>query len=283
VSVAVLALFSSVALVGCGGGGGDIEISKDQPTTTVESDGGESDGGESDGSSSGSRDDLVDFLADSEAGVISPDEAECIADSVDGLSEDAYGIAADGGDLDLSVFSDDDADTLVAAFDDCIRYDDLVERFAEQMTSQAGLPLTDDEGACAAATFAEEYGGSGEFIREVSALGDEEAGVKIFEALGPCISDESAVGFLTQILETQGQDETVAACVAEAVVDDVGAEAMLKGFAEAGTSGTSPELEGSMTSALLSCGGDDFGAGDDFGSDDSMTTIPGIGGGISGN
>lgn len=272
-SLAVLALFSSVALVGCGDdGGGGIEIADDTATTTEAEQG--SDGGES----AGDTDALIDYLADSEANIIDTAEAECVAEAANDLSADGYDVVAEGDDLDLSDFSDDDADVLAAAFDECIDFDDLVTKFGEQMTSQAELPLTEDEAQCAAAGFAEAYEGAGEFIREVSSLSDDEAGVQIFEALGPCITDESAVAFMASIMSGQGQDDTTSQCVAEAVVGQLGAEAMLDGFAEAGVSGSSPELEGAITEAITVCG--DAGG---FGGDVPVDTIPGIGGGLSGN
>lgn len=266
-SLAAVVLFSSVALVGCGDDGGGITISKDKATTTVGSD------GTDDGASSDDRNALIDYLADSEANVIDADQAACVADTA-ALSATGYGVARKASDLDLSDFSADDADELAKAFDQCIDFDQLVATFGDQMTGQAELTLTDDEAACAATEFAKGYSGSGDFIRNVSQMGDDEAGVKIFEALGPCLSDESAVAFMTGIVSSQGEDAATAQCVSKAVVGEMGAEAMLKGFAEAGTSGTSPDLERAMTTAIVGCGGS--------AEDVPAETLPDIGGGLSG-
>ena len=111
----------------------------------------------------------------------------------------------------------------------------------------------------------------------VSAMDDDEAGARFFEALGPCMTDESAVTFLAGILSSQGQDEATAQCVAESVVGSAGAETMLGWFSEASTSGDSSELEEALSRGLLDCGVD---TGDGSA---PVESIPSIGGGISGN
>ena len=272
-SLAVLALVSSVSLVGCGDSGGGITISKEPAATTTAAD--------DDNGDSGSDDDrqaVIDYVVGVGEDNIDPEAGECVADAVLGdLSADGLDTIRDSGEFDLTDFGSDDNDLLVGALDECVELDQALRAFSEGITSQADLPLSEDEAQCVSGGFAEEYTKAGEFIAAVSAMDDDEAGARFFEALGPCMTDESAVTFLAGILSSQGQDEATAQCVAESVVGSAGAEPMLGWYSEASTSGDSSELEEALSRGLLDCGVD---AGDGSA---PVESIPSIGGGISGN
>ena len=272
-SLAVLALVSSVSLVGCGDSGGGITISKEPAATTTAAD--------DDNGDSGSDDDrqaVIDYVVGVGEDNIDPEAGECVADAVLGdLSADGLDTIRDSGEFDLTDFGSDDNDLLVGALDDCVELDQALRAFSEGITSQADLPLSEDEAQCVSGGFAEEYTKAGEFIAAVSAMDDDEAGARFFEALGPCMTDESAVTFLAGLLSSQGQDEAKAQCVAESVVGSAGAETMLGWFSDASTSGDSSELEEALSRGLLDCGVD---TGDGSA---PVESIPSIGGGISGN
>ena len=273
-SLAVLALVSSVSLVGCGDSGGGIPISKEPAATTTTA----ADDDNGDSGSDGDRQAVIDYVVGVGEDNIDPEAGECVADAVLGeLSADGVGTIRDSGEVDLTDYGSDDNDLLVGALDDCVGLDQALRAFSEGITSQADLPLSEDEAQCVSGGFAEEYTKAGEFIAAVSAMDDDEAGARFFEALGPCMTDESAVTFLAGILSSQGQDEATAQCVAESVVGSAGAETMLGWFSEASTSGDSSELEEALSRGLLDCGVD---TGDGSA---PVESIPSIGGGISGN
>lgn len=273
-SLAVLALFSSVALVGCGDDGGGISISKESATSTTAADDDNGDNGEP--ASDDDRQAVIDYVIGVGEENIDPESGECVADAVVGdLSTDGLDTIRQGDEFDLTDFGSDDTDLLVGALDDCVDLDQALRAFSEGISSQADLPLTEDEAQCVSAGFAADYTKAGEFIAAISAMDDDEAGTTFFAALGPCMSDETAVAFLTEVMSSQGEDDVTAQCVAETVVGTVGAQAMLEGFAEASTSGSSADLEAALTQAIVDCGGS---AGDE-----PVETIPSIGGGISGN
>ena len=272
-SLAVLALVSSVSLVGCGDSGGGITISKEPAATTTAAD--------DDNGDSGSDDDrqaVIDYVVGVGEDNIDPEAGECVADAVLGdLSADGLDTIRDSGEFDLTDFGSDDNDLLVGALDDCVELDQALRAFSEGITSQADLPLSEDEAQCVSGGFAEEFTKAGEFIAAVTAMDDDEAGARFFEALGPCMTDESAVTFLAGILSSQGQDEASAQCVAESVVGTAGAQTMLGWFSEASTSGDSSELEVALSRGFLDCGVD---TGDGSA---PVESIPSIGGGLSGN
>ena len=275
-SVAVLAMLSSVALVGCGGSEGNITISKANTTTTAADDSGD-DGDSGSSGDASDRDALIDFLVDEDDSAIERDGGECVADAViDDLSADGIQAVRDATGFDLTALPDDDRQLLVDALDGCIDMDDALTKFAEGISSDESFPITADEAACAAKEYSKEYGGAGEFIEAVSTMSEEDAGVKLFSALGPCMTPESAVAFMTSLLSDQGLTGDLASCVAQAIVDDLGVGPLLEAIAASGTGGDSSVLQDASAAAGAKCATEGAGG-------DPSVTIPPIGGGLSGN
>ncbi|MFN8051161.1 MAG: hypothetical protein U0Q22_07000 [Acidimicrobiales bacterium] len=275
-SVALLALVSSVALAGCGSDGGGITISKDRPTTTSDS---SSDDGDGSDRSADERDALISYVVGADSTIMDDSQGECVADSaISDLSDDAFDTFAAGGDFDLSKFSKSDAKAIVAGLDECVDIKDALAAFSEGISSEAGLPITEDEAACTSKEFAAEYDGAGQFIEAISSMSEDESGAKLFEAMGPCLSDETATAFMSSLLVDQGMDQALSDCVAQNVVGELGAEGLLKAISEAGTSGGSKALNDASASAGASCAASGLG-----GAGGGTVTVPPIGGGLSGN
>jgi hypothetical protein len=271
--VAVLAFVSSVALVGCGDNG-TISISKEDTSTTVADDTGD-DSGDASGDD---REALITYVLGEENPLGDEAAGECVADAIlDQLSPDALDTVRTGGDFALSPFSEEDAALIVGALDECIDLEDAVATFAEGIASEDSLPLSEDEARCAATEFAAEYTGAGEFIAAVGAMDEDESGERLFTALGPCMTDESAVTFMSTLLVEQGMTDELATCVAQGIVDRLGAASLLEAIASSATGGDSSALEAASEEAGADCASE--GLGDGGGS----VTIPPIGGGLSGN
>jgi len=248
-SIALLALVSSVALVGCGGDDkGGINVS-DKKTTTTEA------SAEDDKSSEASDEDreaVVSYIADSPNDFGDEDAGECVADAILGdISADGLATIKDGGDFDLENFSDDDGELLISGLDECVPLDDALDAFAEGIASDEQIPLSAEEARCAAEEFAQDYSGTGEFIREVSAMDDDESGMGILSALGPCMTPESAVTFMSTIMGEELGEE-LGQCVAQSIVDQLGVEGMLKAFADSAT-GSDSALTTASEAAATEC------------------------------
>lgn len=271
-SVAVVALLSSVALVGCGDDSGGIELSDEQASTTTEVVEDVEDTDTDSGDDAEAREAIVTYIAGSNGSLIDRVSGQCVADALLGdLSADGLDTITAGGDFDLTAFSTSDADLLVSALDECVDLEDAAEAFADGITEEASLPVTEDEAECASAEFASEYAGAGEFIAAVTSMSEDEAGGKLFEALGPCISPESAVGFMTTILGEQGLDPALSECVATKLVETLGVEGLMAGIAATGSGGDSTDIETASADAGAACAAEGLGVD------------PGVGGGLSGN
>lgn len=268
-SVAVLALLSSVALVGCGDDSGNIELGEGRATTTeaTETTVEESDADPAD------REAIVGYIAGADGSIIDRVAGQCVADAViDDISADGLDTISAGGDFDLSDFSSEDGDLMIAALDECVDIEDAAASFAEGIMSEDGLPISAEEAECAANEFAAGYDGSGSFISSVIEMDEEESGAKLFEVLGGCISDESAVNFMAAILGEQGLDDSLATCVSGHLVTELGAAGLMEAIATSGSGGNSEELESLSAEAGAACAGSMEG------------TLPSdIGGGLSGN
>ena len=163
------------------------------------------------------------------------------------------GTIRSGGDFDLTSFGTDDVAVIVEALDTCVPLDSAVAAFAEGVAGTDGLPITVAEATCASTEFASEFGGAGQFIEAVSTMTEEESGSRLLTALGGCITDEGAASFMTNILAGQGMDQETANCVATSLVDILGKEELMAAIVDAGSNGSSAELETATTSSATAC------------------------------
>lgn len=254
-ALAIVALCSSVALVGCGDTGGNISKSgaSGDASTTTQADSGD-DGGDTGDSDDPDREALITYVAGSDGNQLDRQQGDCVADAVlDDISDSGLSTVRRGGDFDLTTFESDDADLLVGALDDCVPLEDAVSSFQEGISGDAAFPLSDSEAECTSLSFSKEYKGSGEFIAAVTAMSEEEAGSRLFDAMGGCISVDSAKTFMTSTLSGQGMTDELSSCVAGYIVDQLGVEGLLDAISESGTTGTSKTLEDVSVAAGTEC------------------------------
>lgn len=238
---------STLLLASCSDDSGDI-VQADGPTTSVKPT-------TSDASDSSASDDqhetLVAYLSGDEASFAGDDEASCIADEIeDELSDESFEGIADSEEFGLTDFAKADVDRVVAAIDDCVDLDDAVDAFGEGIASADNLPMTADEASCAAESFAEDFEGAGEFVEAISDMDEEEAGVKMLESMGDCISDETAVTFVEQIIQQQGASKADSTCVAEEAVGAMGKSDLMTAIAAMGAGDTTGAKAAAFTKAL---------------------------------
>jgi hypothetical protein len=251
--------------VGCGDDGGSI-TADDSPTTAV--------GSSKDAKSGSDHDKLVDAMLKAEDNFMDEKEADCVADSVDGkLSDKGFTMLSNpDAEGDLTDLSDDDADAIVKAFDDCIEIDKIADLFSQSFASSAGFDLTDDELGCAADNFVGKYDGAGQFIMAMNQMSEDDLGSATLDMMASCISDDSITSFMAAQLSGQGLDDATAQCVASGLVESVGAQELFRSLSDVGTGGDSSALEAATQEATLAC----VGPGADV-------TVPSIGGGIGGS
>lgn len=271
-AVAVLALVSSISLVACGDDSGGISIAKDR-TTTTEADTGGDEGDDPATGDDADRQAFIDSMLSSGA-PFDEDQAACVADETLGnISESGRETILSDENFDLTDLESDDSDVLIDALDTCVPIDDLAVEFVDQTVSEIGIELSDDEVACTADAFASEFSGTGEFMRS-AAEGDTDAAVgQLFTAMGSCVSDETASTFFSASMANTSIPPDVAACIADDIVGQLGAEAFFQVFLEAGT-GDGSELESLTAEAAVRCGAGDV-SGDEI-------PVPSIGGGLGG-
>lgn len=278
-SLAVLALVSSLALVGCGDDSGGVSLKSDRTTTTESGgDGGRDegdDGGEGNAVDDADREAFIEDILSSDS-PFDRDQAECIADEVlPEMSDEGRETMASDSDTDFADLSTADGDALAGGLDECVAVDDLVGLLVTGMVDEIGMPMSDDEIACSGEALGSGYSGAGDLFRTMSEADEEDVALDVFSAMGECISDETAIAFFSTTMSDTGASAETSDCIATTLVDQLGAQAFLEMFIDAGT-GSPEDLESMTMDAALSCdptGG--FGEGEDI-------PVPSIGGGLGG-
>lgn len=272
---------STLLLAGCGDDSGDIVEADNSPTTekrdsadtTVPDDSGD------DEVSPGQHETLVDYLSGDESSFAGDEEAQCIAEQVENeLSDDSFEGIADSAEFGLTDFADEDVERMVAAIDDCVDLDDAVNAFGEGIASADNLPMTAEEANCAAESFAADFDGAGEFVQAISEMDEEEAGIKMLDSMGECISDETAIKFVEQIIQQQGVSKADSNCVAKESVNALGKTDLMGAIAAMGAGDTTGAKAAAFTKALTAAAttcGVNLGAG-------AGGSGGGVGGGIGG-
>lgn len=267
-------LVFSAALVGCGGDSGKITIADAAtPTTDAEAADEPSAGGDAESV-------LRAWVFPEDGSEMAEDQGECFIEQVLGaLNEDSLTALADNGVLDTASLTDDERPVIVDALDQCVDPDEVLAGFAEGLTADGELSLTDDEATCATETLASSFASIGDLIVSMDASTEDESGVLLFEALGPCLSEESTAAFVSSLLVSEDLDQATADCVTAGLIAEFGSQGLLKEFAASATSEGSQTLEDATALVSTTCLAG--GAPSEVPVDGSIT-VPDIGSGIGG-
>ena len=267
-------LVFSVTLVGCGGDSGKITIADEAtPTTDAEEVDEPSSGGDAESV-------LRDWVFGGDGSNMDEAQGECfIEQAVAGLSEESSAALADAGDLDTASLTDDERTVIVDALDQCVDPDEVLAEFTEGLTADGELPLTDGEATCATETLASSFASIGDLIVSMDASTEDESGVLLFEALGPCLSEESTAAFVSSLLVGEDLDQATADCVTAGLIAEFGSQGLLKEFAASATPEGSQTLEDATALVSTTCLAG--GAPSDVPVDGNIT-VPDIGSGIGG-
>lgn len=276
-TLTAVVVVGSLSLVGCGSDSGGITKSKAPATTSSSS---------SKSSASGSDEAaIVAFFTDGGDEMVTEDEAACMAKGLD-LSDEGMTTIRDNSGGDLTAFSKSDAAAIVKAIDDCVDFDRMAEALGATITASSGLKISDDDATCAAKAMASNYEGPGEFMQDFTSMQQEDVAGMMLEALGGCLSEDSATALVADLLIKQGQTEEASNCVARKLVTSMGAGPLLKAFVESGKGSVDQDLATQMATGMIACGVDPTagGSSDGSGSTGSGSTDSGsVGGGLSGN
>ncbi len=166
--------------------------------------------------------------------LVGADGAACISSAViDSNISDAGLDILSTSDPKLDTLSSSDRREVVAVFAQCIKTADfaplLTESFAKGVNNSTGgtLAFTSDETSCVAQELDSNYPSSGEAIFAFVDAGEDPT--VVFDLLRPCMSEPTAIEFLTASFAKGGL--TNAECVATSVVAALGVPAVIDGLA----------------------------------------------------
>jgi len=254
-SLALLALLGLV-LTGCGGDDGSI-TAKDAAETTVADDGtddGNDDAGDADGPASGAAAEILASLLDSDVPIDEAD-ARCAAEAMaEDLSTEGVALMGDA-ESSPSDLSAADAEVVRVAFNDCVPFEALGSLMVDGLAGADGLfQLTDDERSCSLDALEEQMGGTGDLIFAMEDMSEDDGAMAIFDAVGGCVSKETLVPALAQLLNQDGSlDEATATCVSDALVTEFGGTDLLRNFMQVANGAPSADFQTAVEQAALAC------------------------------